>query len=145
MEPEDIRVRLKRLQTKSRVNPRFGPAGDEELDERDVVHIAGEKGQERRCRLLISALIEGVNDDEGQNFHCLERPDNKFLHLRTKGLASNIRACLQDRKQLHSKLRVQMSELEGQGREDGSKVAPVFEIPRTEETGPQHRVHRRVF
>ena len=30
-----------------------------------------------------------------------------------------------------------MSELEGEGGEDGSKVAPVFEIPRTEETGPE--------
>ena len=30
-----------------------------------------------------------------------------------------------------------MSELEGEGGEDGSKVAPGFEIPRTEETGPE--------
>ena len=30
-----------------------------------------------------------------------------------------------------------MSELEGEGREDGSKVAPGFEIPRAEETGPE--------
>jgi len=35
-----------------------------------------------------------------------------------------------------------VSKLEGEGGEDGSKVAPVIEVPRAEETGPQLPVRK---
>jgi len=38
-----------------------------------------------------------------------------------------------------------VSELEGEGREDGSKVAPVVEIPGTEETRPELPVSEAHF
>jgi hypothetical protein len=53
VESEYICVRSEGHQSKSRSDPRFWPAGDEELDEGDLVHVAGEHGEKRRCRFLV--------------------------------------------------------------------------------------------
>jgi hypothetical protein len=64
VEPEHVRVRLKRLQSESGANPGLWSAGDEEFDKRDLVHITGEDGEKCRCGLLVLALVEGIDDDE---------------------------------------------------------------------------------
>jgi hypothetical protein len=82
MESEYICVRPEQLQTKSRADPRFRPASDEELDKGDLVHIAGEHREKCRCWFLVLALIKGINDDEGWMLCCLEWPYKEFLQLR---------------------------------------------------------------
>ena len=137
MELEHICVRPKQLQTEARADARFGPASDEELDKRDLVHIAGEHREKRRGGFLVLAFVEGINHNEGWDFHPLERSNDQLLHLRTKLLPSDIGVLRQDWKQLSSETWIAVSELEGEGGEDGPKVAPVVGVPRTEEAGPQ--------
>ena len=131
MESEDVCVRSEGHQTKPRSDPRFGPAGDEEFDRGDLVRVAGEYGKKRRGRffILVLALVKGVDNDEGLDLRRLERFNNKFLHLGTEDLPSDIRVCPQNLKQLLSERWVPMGELEGERREDHLKIAPVLEIP----------------
>ena len=137
MKLENIHMRLKRTQTESRVNSGLRPASDEEFDERDLVHIAGKHREKRGRRFRILTLIEGINDDENRNLRHLERTNDEFLHLGTKGLLSKIRARPQGNKQLISEARRPMSELKGQGRKNDPEVAPPLEIPRTEKARPE--------
>jgi len=130
-------VRLKQFQAKSGADPRFWSACDEELDEGDLVDVAGKDGEERGCRFFVLTLVQGVDNDQGSSLHRLERLDDELLHLRTQGLPSDIRTCPQDRKQLLSKTRIPVGELEGESGEDGSEVAPVVEVSRTEEARPE--------
>jgi hypothetical protein len=67
----------------------------------------------------------------------LERTNDESLHLRTEGLPSNTRVGPQDSKQLLSKRRIPVGELEGEGRKDCLKVAPVLEVSRAEEAGTE--------
>jgi len=64
----------------------------------------------------------------------LERANDEFFHLRTERFSSDVEARRENRKQFLSEAGISVSELAGQGRENGPKVAPVIEAPRTEET-----------
>ena len=97
MELEDPCDGEKWLQPKSGANSGLGSSGDEELDSGDFVHIAGEYREDGRCRLFILALVEGIDDDQGWDVGGFERTDDESLHLRTKGVASGIGVCFQDR------------------------------------------------
>jgi len=112
----------------------FGPAGDEEFDEWDLVHVAGQHREKRRRRFLVSALVEGVDDDECWNLHRLERTDNELFHLRTDLFSSNSRVGPQDLEQRLSKRRVPICELKSERWEDPFNVIPVLEVPRAKET-----------
>jgi len=131
VESEHVCVGLEGRQTKSSLDPRFGPAGDEELDKGNLVHIAGEHGEKCGCRflILVLALVKGVDDDESLDLCRLERFDNESLHLRTEDLPSDIRVCPQDLEQLLSEWWMPIGKLEGECREDHLNVAPVLEIP----------------
>ena len=109
----------------ARADARLGPAGDEELDRGDLVYIVRKHREKCRGRFLISALIQSINDNEGVDFCCLERSNNKFLHLGTEGLLSNIRACLQDWKQLLLELWIGRLLLSLKSHEQ-KKLAPSF-------------------
>ena len=69
---------------------RFESASDEEFDEGDLVDEAGKHGEKRRCRFLVSTLVQGVDNDEGAGLRRPEWPDDEFLHSRTEGLLSDI-------------------------------------------------------
>lgn len=77
------------------MDPRFRPASDEEFDEQDPVHVAGQNGEKRKRRLLVSVLIQGV-DDECRYLHRLKRPNNEFFRLRTELFPSDSRVGPQD-------------------------------------------------
>ena len=70
----------------------FWSAGDEEFDRGDIVYIVGEHGEKIRCGFIVLALVEGVDDDERPNSCFPERPDDEFLHLGVKGVASDVGA-----------------------------------------------------
>ena len=57
-----------------------------------------------------------------------ERANDEFLHFNAKGFLSDI---------ILSKVRIVVSELEGEGRENCLEVAPVVEIVRTEKARPE--------
>jgi hypothetical protein len=52
-------------QTESGADSRFGSSGDEELDVRYLLDIAGEYRQDGGGRFFILALVEGIDDDQG--------------------------------------------------------------------------------
>ena len=56
---------------------------------------------------------------------------------------SNIGALLQDLEQLPPETQMLIGELECEGREDHLEIAAVFEVPRTEEAGPELAVRER--
>ena len=51
----------------SGVDQRFWMTGNEELDLRDLIHVAGEHGKNGRGRFVVLALIKDINDDEDWN------------------------------------------------------------------------------
>ena len=128
VELEDIRDGNKRLESESFQDRRFWTTGNEELDLRDFVNVAREHGRECRCRLLVLALVEGVNYDEGGDLCFFERVNDNLFELKTKRFSFDIMVELQDLEQLFSELGVSVGNLEGKGREDCSKVAPVFVV-----------------
>ena len=91
------------------------------------------------------ALVERVDDDERPDSCFPEWADNEFLHLRAKRFLSDAGVRGQDRKQLLSEMRIAVSELEGEGGEDGAEVAPVVEISRTKETRTEPPVCKARF
>ena len=90
--------------------------------------VTREHGKECRCGFLVLALVKGVDDDEGANSGFFERANDDFFELGTKRLSFDIVVGPQDGEQLLSELGVSVGELEGNGREDCSKVAPVFVV-----------------
>ena len=132
-------------QAESGANPRFGSSADEEFDIGDLVHIAGEYRQEGRGWLLVFALIEGIDDDQGCGVSGFEWANDQPLHLGTEGSSSGIGVGLQDSKQLLSERAIPMCELEGKGGEDGLEIVPIVEIARTEETSSELSVCEAYF
>ena len=93
-----VRVRLKRLQLESGVNPGFGSANDEGFDKGELVHSMGEHGEQCGCRFLVLALVERVDDDQHTGLCCPEWADDEILRLRAKSFFSNVGARCQDQK-----------------------------------------------
>jgi hypothetical protein len=131
--PEDFCDWLERLEAEARVNPGFGTTGDEEFDTRHVIHVAGKHGKDGGGRFFVSALVQGVDDDEGRSFDRPERANDELLHLNAERLPPDVMACLQGREQLLPKEWKTVSELERKSGEDGSKAAPIFGATGTEE------------
>ena len=120
-------------QTKSRANPWLRSPSDKKLDVGNLVRKAGEYRQDGGCRLFVSALVEGVDDDESRDVGGFKWTDNDPLHLGAEGLLSDIRVHLQYPNQFFSEMWILISELEGECREDFVEIAPVLEVSRTEE------------
>jgi len=51
---------------------RFWTTGDEELDLRYLICVAGEHRENTRGRFVVPILIKGINDDESWNVGCFE-------------------------------------------------------------------------
>ena len=77
------------------------------------------------------AFVEGIDDNECPRSRRPEWANDELLHLRAKGFFSDVGVCRQDQKQPLPEQLIAMSELEGEGGEDGAEVAPVIEIART--------------
>ena len=140
MESEYFHDGSEGLQTESRAYSRFRLSGDKELDVGYLLDVVGEDRQDGGGWFFILALVEGIDDDQSpsvDSFERFERTDDEPLHLRTEGLPSNVRVGLQNSKQFHSKGRIAVGELEGEGRKDRLQVVPILEVPRTEEAGTQ--------
>ena len=80
----------------------------------------GENRKNSGRRLFVLTLIEGIDDDEGQNARSFQRTNDDLLHLGTERLLSDSRIGPQD----FSKLRISICELERECWEDRSDVAP---------------------
>lgn len=81
MKFENFHHGAKQFQPESGTDPEFGSASDEELDEGDLVRIAGEHRKKRGRGCLVSTLIESVHNDEGRDLCRPERTYEKFPQL----------------------------------------------------------------
>ena len=81
----------------------------------DLFHVAGEHRKDCGRGLLASALVEGVNDDDGLCAGGFERSNYKLLHLETKGPSSGIRL---DPQNPFPEVGGLMGELKSEGKED---------------------------
>ena len=128
MELENVCDRTKWLESESFPDWRFWTTRDEELDPRNLMHVSREHGKKGGCGLPVLTLVEGINDDQGEDLGFFERTNDELFELGTERLSSNIRVDFQDLKQLFSELWVPAGELERERREDGLEVALVFEV-----------------
>ena len=122
------------------MNSRLRPASDEEFDKGNFVKVPGKYREKSQCWFIISALVQGINDNEHWDLCLLEYANNKCLHLKTKGFPSNVRVCRQHPEQLLSEAWVPVSELEGKGGGNCLEITPVLVVLRTEETHAEHSV-----
>jgi len=91
VEFENVCDGLEGHQTESRVNSRFGSTGNKEFDIGDLVHVAGEYGQDGGRGFFVLALVEAVDDDESLDAGRLKWTDDEFLHLEAERLSSDVR------------------------------------------------------
>ena len=146
MEFEDFCNGSEGRQTKSGSDTPFWSCSDEELDTGYPIDISGKYRQNGGSRLVIFALIEGINDDQGWDVSGFKWANNELLDLGTKGFSPDVRARDQNRNQFFPKARVMVGQLEGEGGENFLGISPVFEITRAEEARaklPVYETHLR--
>ena len=145
MEDENVRQRSEEFEAEARTDPWFWSPGDEELDPRGLLDQPPHDGQDCGLRLVIRALVQGVDHDDCGNIRRSERLDYQLPHLAVERLVYDIWIRLEEGNEDGSEFMVLVCQLEGEGREDEVEIAPVLEIARTEEGGSQQPVGEDPF
>ena len=101
---------------KSGVDSLFGSSGDKELGVGHLFDVAREYRWDGKGRFLIVALVEDIDNDQRRDVGGVERANDGFLYLRTKGFSFDVRTRRRNWKQLLSQARIAVNELESEGR-----------------------------
>ena len=145
MEDEHVgRFRQKR-EAEPFPDPRLRATSEEEFDPWDLGYKLPEDGQDRRSGLLVLAFVQSVDDDHRRNVGFLEGFDNQFSHLTIQRFVDESWIGMNQWDEGGSELGVSTCKLDRKSREDEVEVAPIREVPRTEERGSKLTVCEHPF
>ena len=140
MQNEDTGRVHEKGEAESRLDPRLGSAGDEELDSGNLFDEPSQHREDSRRWFLILALVKRVNHYDRRNVCRLQWLDNQPFHLVVQRLVDDVRVGLEKRDEVISEVGIFVGKLESESGEYEVQVATVLEVSGTEKGSSQNTI-----